>query len=158
MCGIVRFDGAPVDDTTLGRMVDALRHRGPNDEGVWTEGEDGFRDAEVLVVDDGTQSLGTEHHEVVCTALNACALYVVSIIIVPYPDTACYALAIVPFLIAVFVAGVRAIVSHRPIATAAVVGRSSRIAHGLERRAARGLPPDDGMDSRRSSLGRDPRR
>jgi hypothetical protein len=39
-----------------------------------------------------------------------CALYLIGILVVPYPDTARYFLAISPFLIAYFVAGLRALV------------------------------------------------
>src|SRR5689334_8908416 len=54
MCGIggiVRFDGGPVDGAALGRMVEALRHRGPDDEGVWTEGPVGFAHTRLSVID-----------------------------------------------------------------------------------------------------------
>ncbi len=54
MCGIggiVRFDGAPVDVAALGRMVDALRHRGPDDERVWTDGPVGFAHTRLSVID-----------------------------------------------------------------------------------------------------------
>ncbi len=39
-----------------------------------------------------------------------CALYLVGILVIPYPDTARYFLAIAPFLIAYFVAGLRSLV------------------------------------------------
>src|SRR6185369_9004204 len=54
MCGIggiVRFDGGPVDVAALGRMVDALRHRGPDDESLWTDGPVGFAHTRLKVID-----------------------------------------------------------------------------------------------------------
>lgn len=36
IAGIVHFDGRPVDDSVLRAMVGRLRHRGPDDWGVWT--------------------------------------------------------------------------------------------------------------------------
>jgi asparagine synthase (glutamine-hydrolysing) len=37
ICGQVRFDARPADEAVVGRMRDSLRHRGPDDEGLWSE-------------------------------------------------------------------------------------------------------------------------
>ena len=37
IAGIIRADGAPVDPRILGRMVSALAHRGPDEEGIWID-------------------------------------------------------------------------------------------------------------------------
>ncbi|HUU92330.1 MAG TPA: asparagine synthase (glutamine-hydrolyzing) [Phycisphaerae bacterium] len=37
IAGIIRADGAPVEPRTLGRMVSALAHRGPDEEGIWID-------------------------------------------------------------------------------------------------------------------------
>jgi asparagine synthase (glutamine-hydrolysing) len=40
LCGIYHLDGAPIDPSVAQRMLEALRHRGPDDEGsIW--GSDG---------------------------------------------------------------------------------------------------------------------
>jgi asparagine synthase (glutamine-hydrolysing) len=36
IAGILRFDGAPVHPGEIRLMTDAIVHRGPNDEGIWT--------------------------------------------------------------------------------------------------------------------------
>jgi asparagine synthase (glutamine-hydrolysing) len=38
IAGILHFDGAPVDERTLRAMSDALRHRGPDADGVFSDG------------------------------------------------------------------------------------------------------------------------
>ena len=40
MCGvsgIVEFDGQPVDQSTVKRMMRAMKHRGPDDEGTFLD-------------------------------------------------------------------------------------------------------------------------
>jgi len=39
IAGIVRTDGRPVDRQVLGRMIARLRHRGPDQEGLWLEAD-----------------------------------------------------------------------------------------------------------------------
>lgn len=39
ICGIVRFDGVPLEPTCLDRACAALRHRGPDHTGVWFGGD-----------------------------------------------------------------------------------------------------------------------
>ena len=38
ICGIVRFDHRPVDQAVLAAMTECLRHRGPDDGGIWFGG------------------------------------------------------------------------------------------------------------------------
>jgi asparagine synthase (glutamine-hydrolysing) len=38
ICGHIRFDGAPADTAMVLRMRDMLGHRGPDDQGLWSEG------------------------------------------------------------------------------------------------------------------------
>lgn len=40
--GIFRLDGAPVSQEVLGRMTDAMKHRGPDGSACWAEGNLGF--------------------------------------------------------------------------------------------------------------------
>lgn len=54
MCGIagkLHLTGAPVDRDLLRRMADTIRHRGPDDGGVWTEGSVGFASRRLAIQD-----------------------------------------------------------------------------------------------------------
>ena len=57
MCGIAGFvtAGAPPSDadleTRLWRMIATLRHRGPDDEGVWTDGTAGLAHSRLSIID-----------------------------------------------------------------------------------------------------------
>ncbi|MFN8059577.1 MAG: asparagine synthase (glutamine-hydrolyzing) [Vicinamibacterales bacterium] len=54
MCGIAgvwQFDGAPVSKDGLARMTTALRHRGPDDAGVWTDGPIGLGHRRLSIID-----------------------------------------------------------------------------------------------------------
>lgn len=55
MCGIAGLwnlrSGAPADPTALQRMVRTLTHRGPDDEGTWTEGSLGLGMRRLAVID-----------------------------------------------------------------------------------------------------------
>ena len=57
MCGIAGFvtAGAPLPGAELKarlwRMIGTLRHRGPDDEGVWTDGRAGLAHARLSVID-----------------------------------------------------------------------------------------------------------
>ena len=73
MCGIVgivRFNGDVVDEARLKRMRDALRHRGPDGEGLWIEGPVGLGHRRLAIVDvaGGHQPLANEDGsvQVVC--------------------------------------------------------------------------------------------
>ena len=66
MCGIVGIAGLnplePVDETRLKIMRDVLRHRGPDGEGLWTEGPVGlgFRRLAIIDVQGGAQPMPNE--------------------------------------------------------------------------------------------------
>jgi asparagine synthase (glutamine-hydrolysing) len=66
MCGIVGIAGLnplePVDETRLKIMRDVLRHRGPDGEGLWTEGSVGlgFRRLAIIDVQGGAQPMPNE--------------------------------------------------------------------------------------------------
>jgi asparagine synthase (glutamine-hydrolysing) len=66
MCGIVGIVGLnplePVDETRLKIMRDVLRHRGPDGEGLWTEGHVGlgFRRLAIIDVEGGAQPMPNE--------------------------------------------------------------------------------------------------
>jgi asparagine synthase (glutamine-hydrolysing) len=51
IAGIVRFDGAPVAREDLARMNQAQRHRGPDGDGVWTDGSVGFAHRRLAIID-----------------------------------------------------------------------------------------------------------
>ncbi len=54
MCGIVgiaHLDGSPVDETKLGLMGAALRHRGPDASGSWCEGGIGLGHRRLSIID-----------------------------------------------------------------------------------------------------------
>ncbi|MGW5363353.1 asparagine synthase (glutamine-hydrolyzing) [Actinopolymorpha pittospori] len=54
MCGVVgllRFDGAPVDPSTLAAMTATLRHRGPDDMRTWVEGPIGLGHTRLSIID-----------------------------------------------------------------------------------------------------------
>ncbi|MGH9796954.1 MAG: asparagine synthase (glutamine-hydrolyzing) [Candidatus Polarisedimenticolia bacterium] len=66
MCGIAGIVGfeprEPVDGTRLVRMRDTLRHRGPDGEGLWTEGPVGLAHRRLAIVDlaGGAQPMSNE--------------------------------------------------------------------------------------------------
>jgi asparagine synthase (glutamine-hydrolysing) len=55
MCGIageINFDpGRPVDPNRIRRMADALRHRGPDDSGIWTQGRVALGHRRLSIID-----------------------------------------------------------------------------------------------------------
>lgn len=54
MCGLaamMRLDGCPVDPETVNRMADAMRHRGPDDEGTFVHGVVGFGFRRLAILD-----------------------------------------------------------------------------------------------------------
>ena len=54
MCGIagcVNWSGEPADRRTLQRMIGAIRHRGPDDEGVFVDGAIGLAHARLSILD-----------------------------------------------------------------------------------------------------------
>ncbi len=51
ICGIIQFDGEPVDKSALKAMSDRLRHRGPDDEGYFIEGNVGLAMRRLKIID-----------------------------------------------------------------------------------------------------------
>lgn len=51
VCGEVRFDGNPPDVLAVRRMTRAMRHRGPDGEGIWAEGRIAFGHRRLKVLD-----------------------------------------------------------------------------------------------------------
>lgn len=63
ICGIYNFaTGQPVDRALLNRSMDAMRHRGPDDEGVYVEAELGLGNRRLSIIDlpGGHQPLSNE--------------------------------------------------------------------------------------------------
>ena len=62
IAGILRTDGAPVDRKTLMRMTSRLVHRGPDGDGIFTEGTVGLghRRLSIIDVEGGTQPIANE--------------------------------------------------------------------------------------------------
>ncbi|MCK5843895.1 MAG: asparagine synthase (glutamine-hydrolyzing) [Victivallales bacterium] len=65
MCGIAgifNLDAAPVDESVLRGMRDALVHRGPDGEGLWIDGGAGLahRRLSIIDLDSGAQPMGNE--------------------------------------------------------------------------------------------------
>lgn len=64
IAGIVGFDGRSVGPPTIQRMIDTIAHRGPDGEGVWTEGPVGIGHRRLAVLDPspaGTQPMVDLH-------------------------------------------------------------------------------------------------
>lgn len=51
IAGIVRFDGAVMDQAALRRMAGALAHRGPDGEGIYVSGPVGFAHRRLAIID-----------------------------------------------------------------------------------------------------------
>ena len=54
MCGIVgkvNFDHSPVDVAQIRHMADAVKHRGPDDDGFWVEGIVGLGHRRLSIID-----------------------------------------------------------------------------------------------------------
>ncbi len=67
ICGAIHFDGSPVDPTDLTRMTESIRHRGPDDSGVWAVGSVGLGNTRLAIIDlspAGHQPLGNETGDV----------------------------------------------------------------------------------------------
>lgn len=64
ICGVVRFDGARPDESLLRAQLRALRHRGPDDHGLWIDGPVGLAQARLSILDlsaGGHQPLANEN-------------------------------------------------------------------------------------------------
>ncbi len=68
MCGIAGIisASAPADPEQLGRMADALAHRGPDDRGIWTQGRLGLAQTRLSIID-----LAGGHQPIVAPASGA---------------------------------------------------------------------------------------
>jgi len=67
ICGVIHFDGSPVEQANLTRMVETIRHRGPDDSGVWVSGNVGLGNTRLAVIDvsaAGHQPLSNEADDV----------------------------------------------------------------------------------------------
>lgn len=51
ICGTVKFNGGPPDQQLIRRMMDAIRHRGPNDEGLLTDDKVGLGFLRLSIID-----------------------------------------------------------------------------------------------------------
>ncbi len=51
ICGMLAFDGGPVDERALRAMATALRHRGPDSEGVHVDGPAGLAARRLAIID-----------------------------------------------------------------------------------------------------------
>lgn len=67
ICGVIHFDGSPVDKQNLVRMVEPIHHRGPDDSGVWCEAGVGLGNTRLAIIDlsiAGHQPLTNETNEI----------------------------------------------------------------------------------------------
>jgi asparagine synthase (glutamine-hydrolysing) len=67
ICGVIHFDGSPVEKETLARMVEVIHHRGPDDFGVWANGSVGLGNTRLAIIDlsaAGHQPLSNETGDV----------------------------------------------------------------------------------------------
>ena len=51
ICGIWNFDGSPVNSRAIGSMKESLHHRGPDDEGVYIDGDVGLGHCRLSIID-----------------------------------------------------------------------------------------------------------
>jgi asparagine synthase (glutamine-hydrolysing) len=67
LCGIVRFNGIPVSAPEIAKMTRIIHHRGPDDEGIWVDGEVGLGHKRLAIIDltpSGHQPMGNESGDV----------------------------------------------------------------------------------------------
>ena len=67
ICGVIHFDGLPVEQANLARMVETIRHRGPDDSGVWADSNVGLGNTRLAIIDlspAGHQPLSNETGDV----------------------------------------------------------------------------------------------
>lgn len=51
ICGIFNYNGKPAEMTTVRNMMNEIRHRGPDDEGIFTEGNTGLGFVRLSILD-----------------------------------------------------------------------------------------------------------
>lgn len=51
ICGIINFNKAPVDEISIRKMMHKIRHRGPDDEGIFIDGNAGFGFVRLSILD-----------------------------------------------------------------------------------------------------------
>jgi asparagine synthase (glutamine-hydrolysing) len=51
ICGIIKFNGGSPDQHLIKRMMDAIRHRGPNDEGLLIDDKAGLGFLRLSIID-----------------------------------------------------------------------------------------------------------
>src|SRR6185436_17452553 len=70
ICGVLIFGASaePVDESTLHRMADTMRHRGPDDDGYFVSADRqaglGFRRLSIVDLDTGEQPMSNEDNSV----------------------------------------------------------------------------------------------
>ncbi len=62
ICGIFDLSGSPIERSTLDRMTEVIRHRGPDGDGQFVKGEIGLghRRLSIIDLDGGAQPIGNE--------------------------------------------------------------------------------------------------
>jgi asparagine synthase (glutamine-hydrolysing) len=51
ICGLIRFDNKPVQEASIREMMHIMKHRGPDDEGIFLEGNMGFGFVRLSIID-----------------------------------------------------------------------------------------------------------
>jgi asparagine synthase (glutamine-hydrolysing) len=51
ICGVLRLDGQPVSANTMARMSATMAHRGPDGDGIWTDGPVGLGHQRLAIID-----------------------------------------------------------------------------------------------------------
>jgi asparagine synthase (glutamine-hydrolysing) len=71
ICGVMNFDGRPVEQAAIGAMCRTIEHRGPDDEGIWTGGGVGLGMRRLSIIDlaSGHQPIWNEDNTV-CVVFN----------------------------------------------------------------------------------------
>ena len=67
ICGVIHFDGSPVEQANLTRMVETIYHRGPDDSGVWVDSIVGLVNTRLAIIDlspAGHQPLSNESGDI----------------------------------------------------------------------------------------------
>jgi len=51
ICGIINFNKKPVEEVKIDRMMSKIKHRGPDDEGKFIDGINGFGFVRLSILD-----------------------------------------------------------------------------------------------------------